>query len=1319
MKITLFLLFAFTVVFAANSPFSRIRVAAYDSDGVPSEEVHDISICLERNPTMDEKRKYEEVLGYYADGIYEATNGANFLGNVIIYSGAKNCSEADIVWMKYGLWPGAGANIGVSDVWVYGSDVYPKMDDAKERFDFGITLAHETIHLRYALDDDYAKTTSTNYGVTLLADSHNDAIVVMLDDINNEELLYRYKTWLQTTFSSGSPIRFFGIGEGRVPDGLDMGPVPYGRDHDFGHFVTDYPIIDQVDASSLELGYYSFNLKDGSGRRIDIKDAGYEEWGFDRPDDVSVAHSIMHYQYDVATSSNCDSDNIQWQWANLSTSFNINPSSPLGICCRDADGNLLSAWDILTRNPKTNLINGKYPGDDFRYWYKSLLKKKPKESDVFRAKSFLMNYDENTGKTLPGYAVWVRNEECGHEKTYNLPYMKVELAGRNPSEYRTETHKHLNIQWVDNSEMEVIILVDRSLSMNKVYKDQYGNVVEKNDGNPLLKIDMARMAAKFVSQGVGSLSWTSSGADQTESEVTVGVYVFDDVISSVYPFVKRTPDLDEIDASVDVIRPQGATALFDALYSVLGYFSFNSASKKMLYVISDGLDVSSTHTKDDVIRKSKNRDIAIHTFAYGEHADVDLLSSMATETNGTFYEDDAKFPKKITDVVSTALASFPDNEQIQAALIAANQTSSEIYVPRRTKYAKIYGSYNGSVASSPIEIVSKSGSVLPFLIKNNAALNENYFVAEIDSLTLANLSEPFIKVKNKLNDRNVDFRIIATNEYHDYSLNVKLNPSGAFEWPSQKNFKASVRSKDGFLADVVFMGKLTDPDGNVQTFTLHDDGVNGDFRAGDGVFFANLPSINKNGSYQWEISASNKNGLAHTTRIGTSLPDTFPFVVKTDNTPFELFHNGQFVVRGCCNDEPSDNLIQLPPETRVNAFLQSGTDVDRFEIVGTQAGKSYSLRLSSLDLQSFDKIVIYSASDKEVPVYTVDVEHDNTKGFVTVPLAAEYALPGYIVSVVGSNSNGANYDLLLLEKSYAEFAIGRFEIDGDWHSLETTVSLDSKKKSEGMKSLVTPAGWKTIESRNVSSADFELVGEKMSLDVYVPLQTQNVYWIGNVELWMSVPSSNKRVQIGQQQNIQPYFGNWMSYEFDMPAQALELLSEPHSDIRFQIILNSADSLWIDNLRFAGTMSANPVNKWTPQCPEDNGCDSTRPLQLRVNESIRVVAEGDLWIEIVGFPNDWTPAKVNVGVSAEDGASLTGHMSFENETIPLIGWYSEPSFDFVSGKRYLLKLYNLGGRPYRLNAWTMGGTSGMSVVRSFESSVYEVDFLPNIVDSQTL
>ena len=376
------LIFIFSVAFAAESPFSRIRITAYDSDGIPSEEVHDVSICLERNPTAEEKRNYEEVIGYYADGLYEATNGANYIGNVVIYPGAKNCSNADISWSKTGRWPGASGSfyqgwggIGVSDEWVMNGNVFPKMDDENGRFDFGITLVHETMHFRYGIDDEYSKTSSTNYGVTLIADPSNDAIVVMLNDRENEKFLYRFNTWLLSTFSNGSPVQFFSIGSGRVPDGLE-------GNNDLKRFITDYSIIDQVDASSLEFGYYSFKLRDADGRRINIKDAGEGEWGFDRPDNVAVAHSIMSWNSEVANSLNCDSDNIQWQWANLSTSFNINPSSPLGICCRDADGNLLSAWDILTRNPKTNLIDGAYPGDDFRYWYRSLIKKKPKETDV-------------------------------------------------------------------------------------------------------------------------------------------------------------------------------------------------------------------------------------------------------------------------------------------------------------------------------------------------------------------------------------------------------------------------------------------------------------------------------------------------------------------------------------------------------------------------------------------------------------------------------------------------------------------------------------------------------------------------------------------------------------------------------------------------------------------------------------------------------------------------------------------------------------------------------------------------------------------------
>lgn len=168
--------------------------------------------------------------------------------------------------------------------------------------------------------------------------------------------------------------------------------------------------------------------------------------------------------------------------------------------------------------------------------------------------------------------------------------------------------------------------------------------------------------------------------------------------------------------------------------------------------------------------------------------------------------------------------------------------------------------------------------MVPFFNVN--VVNKNYFVAEIDSTTLANLADPYVKVKNKLNKTSIDFRVVATNEFDEHSMDVAMTPTGSFDWPSRRSFVAAVRGSWGFLADVVATGKLISPDGSVKGFALHDDGLNGDDLAGDGVYFADLPSISQNGTYQWEISMSNKGGTAHTTRIGTSLPDTIPFVEK-------------------------------------------------------------------------------------------------------------------------------------------------------------------------------------------------------------------------------------------------------------------------------------------------------------------------------------------------------------------------------------------------------------------------------------------------------
>lgn len=1277
-KLVIHLLFV-SLAFSANSPFNRVRTISYDSDGTPNQEVLDLSICLERVPSESEKLKYESVIGYYADGLYEVTNGAHYLGNVTFYVGGRFCSSSTIKWDKTDAWPASGGSftgggfINVSDDWGTGND---HLLNEQNRFDFGMTLTHETMHYIYAVDDDYAKTflTPLYFAVSVSADPGTDRITLRNNGLYYGN--YEFKRRV-SPFSHGSPVVFLtNDAKSAIPLGLSSGAI-----RGTGYMVNDYALVDQVWDDS-DAGIYTFNLKDSDGNRIDILDEGFGIWGVDLPsfgfasyNKSSVAHSIMNYQYDVASSYGCNPDAIQWQWANLSTGFNINPYSAQGMCCY-VDGKPSSAWDVVARNPAYDVVFGYRPPANWRYWFKSLAKRKPKASDMFVTKSFMMNYNSATGKVENGYAVWLRNDVCGAEKLYNLPYMKVELAGKTQAEYREDTHKYLNIEWVDRPKVETIVLMDVSVSMS----------VEQ-------KLENAKLAAKYAYQ-----AFLSADVKYDVSNIFVGVYTFNDNIYTIFDLSNNIPiaEVDYVAVSPinDVIDAQvasGNTKLYDALYFGINRFSNDPSSLKLLYVITDGIDFRSETTKQAVVEMAKSKDVSIHAFAYGKKAQRELLSSLATETGGMYFEEENGMNLKIQNYMGAVLAASPEGAQLKSANLMPNQTSENIHVPQRLKRIRVYASYDGMVSSSPLSVLTQNGSVVPFHSTSNVIGNTVYYTAEIDSVSLASLPSPVFKVKNMVANANLDFRVIAMGEYQDYSMNAILAPDGLFEWPEQKHVTTSIRGPKGLLAGVSALGKLIKPDGNVETFALYDDGTNGDFRAGDGLYFANLPSISTNGTYQWEVSMSNLNGSAHTTLVGSTLPDSIPFLEEFDSTPFELVRNGQFIVTGCCSDEPvnSNQLIKLLPEKQVHAYLQSGLDVDKFKIESTVVGKSYYLRLSSMNLDAFDRIEVYANSGAEAPVYTVNVERSGSD-FVSVPLSAEFAKPGNIVSVIATNSNsGTNYELILLETESAEFAVGRFEVITDWNSLESSLVLDAGRKSEGLTSLVSPAGWKTIESRNVSTMDIDVVGEKMAIDVFVPVNTVNPYWMGSMELWIYVPSLNKRVQLGSLVMLEPYFGAWKSYEFDVPMEVRNVFGELHEDVRFQIVLNTADSLWIDNLRFVGQMRDNPVGKKEPECPQDIGCDPSRPITLRVNESVRIESEGNVWIEIVDFPVGWTPAMVCIGVSAEDGAELTGFVSYDNGTYPLMGWYVERSFDFIREKRYLVQLYDVGRRAFRVNAWTMG------------------------------
>ena len=1052
---------------------------------------------------------------------------------------------------------------------------------------------------------------------------------------------------MMESYQVGSLVKFQNLG-GRIPSGLKNGQF-LNNDEEIN--VDNYNVIEKVDASLLKDGIYRIKIENAQN-----VDEGVYPWEMRKPRNASSTPNTVSWHSGAFISKDSCQKEPQWQWWNFSTKFNVRKDSPQGMEYRQDDGTVLSGWDVVVRNPELDFgkgIDKNWP----RYWFKSLIAKAPSEKDVFPTTTFL-NYNPTTTWWYSSDATWRESDKCSDLKSVNLPFMKVELAGRDESEYSTITRKYLEIEWMDKPKMEIAVALDAS-----------GSMLLHN------KLEQAKLAAKFVAGG-----FLSGDENYDASNVRVGVYSFNSTKHTVFQ-PKWDPSLQEIYESIDNVSASGQTALFDALDNAIE--DADSSTMKMIYVISDGLDNASSVTKEQIVSKYREKAISIHTFAYGPNADWQLLRQMAQETKGTYAEQDDDFFLKIENRVVEVLANAYGKEQIASAPIEGNSRSSNIYVEPHTSRLQIYGSFPSSSSNNPISIMDEDDNILNSSINVYPMGNESYFIAEIP-LDKDAETGMYIRIKNNLNVQ-VDYRILADEDKQHHAMDVEITED--FIWPMDGKFIASVRNASGLLTDVTYDGVIKGPNDFVEYFQLCDDGTNGDGVSNDGIYTANMPKLMSNGMYEWEIRVSNLEKKARVTMKGTTLPFDETQNTPLDTVPFALYKNGQFVVHGCCSDPLENEIVLLKPNDAVKAYMAS-KDIDDFQIVGTESSKSYSLLVKSDNLSSINKVAVYTPQDLINPLYEVFIE-DNEESRGSILLSAEYAKNGNILRVVGNEDANDSYTLLLYESDFASFTIGRFESNDDWHSSNTTITLDTKHKSEGVRSLVTPAGWKIIESRDVSTVDFVMLGDKIDVDLFVPSSTQNQYWIGNVELWLDVSSSNKHIQLGSQQQIQSYFNSWLTYRFDVPNDALSILSEPHSDAQIQIVLNTADSVWIDNLRFAGKLRENTVNKYEPHCPGDEGCTSTNPLQLLVYNTIRIVPEGDLWFEVVGFPNDWTPASLHLGISAEDGAELTGFLSLDESVIPLSDWYFQRGFAFERNRRYLFKLHNLGGRPYRINAWVDG------------------------------
>lgn len=100
-------------------------------------------------------------------------------------------------------------------------------------------------------------------------------------------------------------------------------------------------------------------------------------------------------------------------------------------------------------------------------------------------------------------------------------------------------------------------------------------------------------------------------------------------------------DLETLESWLLTLRPEGRTALYDALQTALDRLDRATWGRKILVVVSDGGDNASRATLDDVLARARRTNTVFYTIGLFAPADLDanpgVLRSLARSTGGERY----------------------------------------------------------------------------------------------------------------------------------------------------------------------------------------------------------------------------------------------------------------------------------------------------------------------------------------------------------------------------------------------------------------------------------------------------------------------------------------------------------------------------------------------------------------------------------------------------------------------------------------------------------------------------------------------------------
>lgn len=411
---------------------------------------------------------------------------------------------------------------------------------------------------------------------------------------------------------------------------------------------------------------------------------------------------------------------------------------------------------------------------------------------------------------------------------------------------QTAARDKLNIIWM-GEDIVLQIVIDRSGSMS---------------GSPIANAQQAANALVDVTQN---------------GKTALGVVSFNDTVTQDQA-ITAIPDpggdavKTTIKGVINGLTATGLTALYDGATTALTnldawYTANNSKANKVVFVLSDGGDNSSTATETSVISAYKTSSVPLFTFGFGSGAPGGTLSKMADQTGGKFYSSPTTLAEiQAAFLDATAAVSSVTSLTSSSASTAAGGNSTYTYIVDATIDAlAVATSYTGSLGDVTFALNGPNGALAETLTCTAAGTSVSC-TCEVPNATLQTQGTGTYNVTaTNTTGAAVDVAVNVVGYpvagSRTFAVTVGTIGGSEVNYPEPAILTATV-SQGVPITGVNLTATITESSGAKTTLTMNDAGTDGDAVAGDGVYSALWGGYSASGNFTVNVSVDNSSGTA-------------------------------------------------------------------------------------------------------------------------------------------------------------------------------------------------------------------------------------------------------------------------------------------------------------------------------------------------------------------------------------------------------------------------------------------------------------------------